>query len=198
MATSVDPDRILLLAVPSSCAPSDRRALRGGAELSLDKRDEVWDAEVHVVPPTGEAHQDLSDEFFLVVAPLAEKRGLVPRTEGGLHRTADDYRIPDQLYRRPEHRADHGATGAELVLEIRSPRDQTSAKISFYAAMGVQEMIILHPDDRRVELLRSVEGRPVSTQPDTEGAFTSTVLGITLRSVAGKLRITWPEGSAEI
>jgi hypothetical protein len=34
--------------------------------------------------------------------------------------------------------------------------------------------------------------------PDTSGSVESEVLGIRLATVDGKLRITWPEGSADI
>jgi hypothetical protein len=33
--------------------------------LGLDRRDEMWDGVLHVVPPPKDAHQSLGAEFFL-------------------------------------------------------------------------------------------------------------------------------------
>lgn len=166
--------------------------------LGLDGRDEMWDGVVHMVPPAGGPHQRLGSKFFLAVGPLAERRGLVPLMETGLFRSTDDYRVPDQLYCLPEHFSERGAEGAELVVEVRSDGDETYRKIPFYGTVGVQEMIVLHPGGRTVELFRAVERelRPVIGDP--EGTVESDVLGIRLRTVAGGLRITWSDGSAEV
>ncbi len=167
-------------------------------QLGLDGRDEMWDGLLHLVPPPGDAHQELSLEFSYVVGPLAKRLGLVPRMETGLFRSDGDYRVPDQLYRRPEHGSERGAEGAEVVVEVRSEDDETYRKLPFYAALGVREVIVLHPQGRHVELFRSVDGalRPVSA--DAEGGFVSDVLGIRLRTVDGALHVTWKDGSAEL
>jgi Uma2 family endonuclease len=166
--------------------------------LGLDRRDEMWDGVVHVVPPASGAHQGLSAEFFLVAGPIAKRLGVVPRMETGLFRGAEDYRVPDQLYCRPEHLSDRGAEGAELVVEVRSAGDETYRKLPFYAALGVREVLVLHPHDRTAELFRAVDGelRPVSA--DAEGGLRSDVLGIHLSTAGEQLRITWPGGSAAV
>jgi Uma2 family endonuclease len=180
-------------------APPDVEAmLAERRRLGLDVRDEMWDGVLHMVPPPGDAHGEFTIEFAFVVGPIAKRRGLVPRMETGLFRTADDYRVPDQLYRRPDQRSDRGAEGAELVVEVRSPRDETYEKIDFYSGRGVREMIVAHPMERRVELFRAVGGRLMPVQPGPDGALESEVLGITLRTVNGKLEITWDGGSATV
>jgi Uma2 family endonuclease len=181
----------LFLDAPAAVLDERRR-------LGLDGRDEVWDGVLHVVPPPGGPHQRLSSAFFIVVGPLVSARRLVPHVETGLFRAADDYRVPDQLYCRPEHLSDRGAEGAELVVEVRSEGDETYRKLPFYAAAGVREVLVLHPHDRRAELFRAVDGelRPVSA--DAERGLRSDVLGVHLRTVDGQLRITWPEGSAAV
>ena len=132
------------------------------------------------------------------MSPLAERRGLVPHFETGLFRSDDDYRVPDQLYCRPEHLSERGVEGAELVVEVRSKDDETYDKIDFYSRIGVREMIVAHPHDRRVELFRALGGRLVPVQPGASGELTSEVLGIVLRTVDGKLEISWSEGSATV
>lgn len=158
----------------------------------------MWDAVVHVVPPAGDAQQELQAELFYVLFPLARRLGLLRRFETGLYRADDDYTVPDQLYCRPDQRSDRGAERAELVIEIRSPRDETYDKIDWYAARGVREMLIVHPEGRRVELLRNVGGRllPVSAGPG--GALHSEVLAVGLATVDGRLVITWDGGSATV
>jgi Uma2 family endonuclease len=183
--------RVLMLDAPQWLLDERRR-------LGQDVRDEMWDGVLHMVPPPGDAHQEFGVRFLVVVVPIAEGRGLLPRYETGLFRAEKDYRVPDQLYCRPEQRSDRGAEGAELVVEIRSPGDETYDKIDFYSRVGVREMLVAHPEERRIELFRAVGGRLVPGQPGPDGAHTSEVLGITLRTVNGKLEITWDGGSATV
>lgn len=166
--------------------------------LGLDVRDEMWDGVVHMVPPPEDEHQGLSGEFYLAVASAAKRRGLVPRMETGLFDTDNNFRVPDQLYRLPEHSSDRGAEGAEMVVEVRSAGDDTYRKFDFYAAAGVREILVLHPKPRRAELFRLVDGRYVLLSADAEGAVTSDVLGLRLDVVGGKLRVTGDGVSALI
>jgi hypothetical protein len=53
-------------------------------KLGLDKRDEMWEGELHVVPPSNEEHQRVEGELFLVLAPLAKAARLLIRAETGL------------------------------------------------------------------------------------------------------------------
>lgn len=183
--------KVLILDAPQ--AMLDERA-----RLGLDRRDEMWVGVLHMVPPAGGPHQQFSTRFMIVVGPLADRRGLIPLMETGLFRMPDDYRVPDQLFCRPEHFSERGANSAELVAEFRSLGDETYNKIDFYAACGVREMLVLHPEDRRVEVYRATEYRLVPVAPDADGGLESEVLGIRFDRVNGKLRLTWDGGSAEI
>ncbi len=183
--------RAVLLDVPESMLGERRR-------LGLDGRDEMWDGVLHMVPPAGGPHQRFGGDLFLVLGPLAKRRGLVPSYETGLFAAADDYRVPDQLYCRPEDRSERGAEGAALVVEIRSADDETYDKINFYAQRGVREMLIAYPDDRHVELLRNVGGRLLPVTVDAEGGVRSGVLGARFASVDKQLHITWEDGSDEV
>ncbi len=183
--------RAVLLEVPEAMLDERRR-------LGLDGRDEMWDGVLHMVPPAGGPHQRFGTDLMLVLGPLARRRGLVPSYETGLFAAADDYRVPGQLYCRPEHRSERGAEGAELVVEIRSAGDETYEKVGFYAERGVREMLIAHPGDRRVELLRAVDGRLQSVGPDGKETVRSEVLGADFRTVAGLSHISWEDGSADV
>lgn len=188
---TLDAMRVVMLDAPQSMLDERQR-------LGLDRRDEMWDGVVHMVPPAKDEHQGVSGEFYLVVAPVAKRRGLVARMETGLFNRDDDYRVPDQLYRLPEHGSERGAEGAEMVVEVRSPNDDTYQKFDFFIAVGVREVLVLHPKGRRFELFRRFEDRLMLMSPDASGSVESEVLGIRLATVDGTLRITWPEGSADI
>lgn len=76
-------------------------------------------------------------------------------------------------------------TSAALVVEIRSPGDDTDQKIPFYAERGVDEVLIVDPRKRRVEWL----GR----RPDGgyERIRRSALLEAELAAVAEQL--DWPQ-----
>ncbi|MGQ0845005.1 MAG: Uma2 family endonuclease [Sporichthyaceae bacterium] len=183
--------KVVMLEAPQAMLDERRR-------LGLDGHDEMWDGVLHMVPPAGGPHQRVSARFFLAVGPLAVARGLEPYMETGLFRAADNYRVPDQLYCRPEHASERGAEGAETVVEVRSEGDESYAKLAFYAAAGVREVLVLHPDGSKVELFKLVDEQLHPVSPDRSGALFSEVLGISLAAVGGKLTITWDGGSAEL
>lgn len=149
-----------------------------------DLFDEMWEGELHMVPAPSAGHQRLGGDLFLVLAPLARAAGLVPFYETGLYRPGvdDDYRVPDQLYARPEQVSVRGAEGGvPLVVEIRSPHDETDKKLSWYADLGVGQVLVLDPSTR------------------TASADRIEALRVDLATVDGpRLRLSWSDGSAEI
>lgn len=165
--------------------------------LGIDGRDEMWDGVLHVVPPAGTAHQGLAGALYAALRPLAVERGLRAFFETGLFRTAEDYRVPDQLYCRADATSDRGAEAAELVVEIRSPGDETYRKLPFYAAVGVGEVLVVHPDGPRVELFRLVGGELLPVTADGDGAVRADTLGVRFLPGTG-LRLTWDGGTAEL
>lgn len=183
--------RVLMLEPPQAMLDERRR-------LGLDGRDEMWDGVLHMVPPPGGPHQRLATEFLLAAGPVAKQRGLVPHFETGLFDHDANYRVPDLLFSRSDQLSERGVEGAELVVEFRSPRDETYQKLDFYAAKGVREMLVLHPKERRFELLRNLGGRMVPVSPADDGGVLCEVLGIRLATVDGKLHLTWNGGSADL
>ncbi len=163
--------------------------------LDMDKFDEMWDGEWHFVNPPRRWHPRLSIDLSMVLAPLALKVGLQPYGDStGVFAGTKNWRVPDQVYVRPDHEVDEGVTGAELAVELRSPGDESYAKMPFYASLCITEMLIIH-EDRRFELFRLDETG--AYQPVADGQ--STVLGVTFSTVDGpKLRITWDGGSADV
>ncbi len=178
----------------------DEALLERRRRTGADRRDELWNGVLHMPPPPGDPHQDLGQALFRVLAPLAERRGLRPRYETGLFRTADDYRVPDQVYARPDHFSTRGVEGtADVIVEVRSPHDETYEKLDWYAAQGIREVLVVHPGDRRIELYVLRAGRMMLVQPDAAGEVASDVLGARFSTVAGpRLRVTSDDGVADV
>jgi Uma2 family endonuclease len=164
--------------------------------LGIDRQDERWDGEWHFVNPPKRWHPQLNSDMFRVLAPLADRASLSSYCEstGVYADLEEDWRVPDQVYARPDQEIEEGVTGAELVVEVRSPGDESYAKLPFYASRGITEVLIVH-QDRRFELYRL--GDDGTYQPVESG--TSAVLGVTFTTVDGpKLRIASDDGTAEV
>jgi Uma2 family endonuclease len=162
--------------------------------LGLDKKDELWDGVWHFVNPPKLWHERLNRDMFLLLAPLAQALGLEPYAGAGV--IADikkNFRVPDQVYARADQGIDEGVTAARLVVEVRSPGDESLEKLPFYAERGVTEVLIVD-QDRRFDLYRLAEDE---YRPVDDGR--SDVLGVTFSTVEGpKLRIGWDGGSADV
>ena len=74
---------------------------------------------------------------------------------------------------------------AAVVVEIVSPDDETFEKLPFYAAHGVEEVLVVEPEERKVRVLGLGDG-------NYEKRATSAVLGVSGAEVARALH--WPEG----
>lgn len=182
-----------MLTNPSERVIDERR------RLGIDKLDERWAGEWHLVNPPKHWHVEVGTEMLLVLAPLAKARGLKPYGDAtGLFGADDDWRVPDQAYARPDDHDEAGLLSAELVVEIHSPGDEAYEKIPFYAGRGVQEMLIVHRD-RRVELCRRSDDGELAAVEAEGGAVRSEALGVVLRTVDGpRLQIDWDGGTAQV
>lgn len=180
-----------MLEVPQALLNERRRK-------GLDKSDEMWEGELHMVPPPSTEHQSLGAELFLVLAPLAKRLGFDPWYDPtGLFRPgADaDWRVPDQMYARPDLRSVRGIEGhAALVVEILSPGDETYEKLGWYASVEVGEVLVIEPLTRSVELFANRDGHMAPVEPP----LVIQALGVTAETVEGTLRLTWDGGSADI
>jgi Uma2 family endonuclease len=123
-----------------------------------DRFDELWEGVLHVAPaPTG-AHDDLLSQVMFLLTPPARAAGLVPGSGGFNLGDPNDYRIPDGGIRRERSSALYFDTAA-LVIEVLSPNDETDAKLPFYAAHAVDEVLIIDPIGRTVRWLGLEDGR---------------------------------------
>ncbi|MGQ0743799.1 MAG: Uma2 family endonuclease [Acidimicrobiales bacterium] len=169
-------------------------------KLDMDLFDEMWEGELHMVPPPSGRHQEVALALLRTFLPLAEARGLVARFETGLFRPGvdNDWRVPDQTYTRPETLTERGIDGpASLVVEFLSPNDETYKKMGFYASLGVTEALVVNPRTRQVEVLTRQGDQMVGTGGLGDAATVAT-LGVKLALADGRLMANWEDGSAEI
>jgi len=156
-------------------------------QLGHDKKDELWDGVLHMVPPPTWRHQRLSVDLMFAIRPAADRAGLQVWGDGsGIYGPGENWRIPDLTLARPEHLAEEtGLHGAELIVEVLSPNDESRQKLPFYASIGVREVWLVTPQSRVVEMFL-LEGDHYVTSGDGISA----VLGVTLQTIRGpKLRL---------
>lgn len=141
----LDPQELLAL---------DERRRRSG----LDRLDEVWEGVLHMVPaPSGE-HADITQQLAVALDAPARAAGLFPTMgEFNLGVSEADFRVPDGGLHRSRPHGTWFPTAA-LVVEIVSPGDETWAKLPFYAAHGVDELLIVDFTERAVRWLGLVDG----------------------------------------
>ncbi|MGH9071436.1 MAG: Uma2 family endonuclease [Acidimicrobiales bacterium] len=179
--------KAVLLEVPAAI----RDVMKERERLGLDHHDEMWEGVLHMVPPAAEGHQRTGGRLIAVLLPAADAAGLRLTYETGLYRANKDYRVPDLIAYRPEVATHRGVEGPpELVVEIRSPGDESYEKLGWYFALGTRQVCIIERDTLDVEL-HEAEGR---VAPDSEGWLTLSGLGVRVRSVLDGLEVDAPGG----
>jgi Uma2 family endonuclease len=153
--------RVLAL---DSTLPEIEALLESRRISGKDRSDEMWDGVLHLSPHSNFRHARLSQQLAEIFGPLARSAGLIPAVaEFNLGDSDQDFRVPDGGLVRD--RIDHlYVPSAALVIEIRSPNDESWEKLPFYACHGVDEVLILDPEDRAVHWLRRQDGGYVATE----------------------------------
>jgi Uma2 family endonuclease len=179
----------------------------------IDRWDEVWDGVWYMTPAPTLEHQRIVDGMIRFLAPLLEltKRGMLVSGINVLQHAEGwwNYRIPDLTFvatGREHILCEDGvrAAGPDAVIEIRSPGDDTYEKLSFYAAIGTREVVIVDRDTRLVEIRRLVAGALAPIEPDADGRLLAETMGVRFRRLDGqppRLRIedaVEPAASVEI
>jgi Uma2 family endonuclease len=119
--------------------------------LGQDLFDEVWEGVLHMNRAPSGRHGDLESQLHVLLRPIAQRAGL--RMRGQLNVGEEgDYRVPDGALQRDTSDRVYYPTAA-LVIEIVSPGDESWQKLPFYAAHGVQELLIVDPQQRTVSWL---------------------------------------------
>jgi Uma2 family endonuclease len=122
--------------------------IRRRRKLGIDTFDEVWEGSYHVAPAAHPTHGYIANQVAVLLAPLARAAGLVGTDPFNLGEP-DNYRVPDGGYHRTLPMTTWVPTAA-VVVEVVSPDDETYEKFGFYAAQGVDELIVADPVGRTV------------------------------------------------
>lgn len=173
----------------------DPHLLEERRRMGGDRWDEVWEGVLHMVPAPSERHQHFGGQLFVVLDRLARARELKAAYELGMYRADDDYRQPDLAVYRHDQTSGRGLeAAAELLVEIMSPRDESRAKLPWYAARAVREVLLIDRDSLAVELYACETGVPVRVEP----AY-SKVLDCTFTTVdSERLEVAGPDATVMV
>ena len=112
-----------------------------------------------------------------------------------------DYRIPDIVLLTPERffidRDEYYNGAPTVVVEIRSPGDETWDKLGFYAALGVPEVWVVDRDTRVPQVFQLAGSGYEELPAAANGWLRSPLTGICLRAgPAGKLEVQMGDDAA--
>ena len=161
--------------------------------IGNDKFDEMWKGVLHMTPAPKRSHQDFEWELENWLRahwarPLGNRvhHQVNVASPGGW---PDDYRIPDLVLLSPERfDIDHDAylEGAPtVVVEIRSPDDETMEKLPFYAQLGVPEVWVVDRDTKTPELYRLAVSGYAKQSAAADGWLRSAATGVQMRGESG-------------
>jgi len=152
--------------------------------------DEVWEGVLHMSPAPNREHQDLLSmlEYWLRTHWAAPGARRVHRdvNVAAADDWRHDFRIPDLVLlcedRFQLDRGEYLAGGPNVVVEIRSPNDESHEKLNFYASIGCSEVWIIDRDTRRPQLFLVSGGESRAIEPDAQGWLASGASGIEFRA----------------
>jgi Uma2 family endonuclease len=181
--------------------PTEQRRLKRERRLSgADRFDEVWNGVYVMAPIANNDHQYLALQLCLAIAGVVKMpdEGLVFAGVNVSDREDDwtkNYRCPDVavfLKGNPaQDRDTHWFGGPDFAVEILSPGDRSRKKLSFYASVGVRELLILDRKPWRLELYRlknEALRRVAACTPDKSISLNSEVLPLRFALARGKKR----------
>lgn len=140
------------MTVSGSLLPEFEGFLELRRRRGLDVFDEVWDGTLHMNPGPSEAHADVQLQVALVLHPLTAARSLRAVGPTNLGQGDGDFRVPDLMVRPTTAVRGVFAQDAVMVVEIVSPSDESYRKFDFYRRHQVQEVLVVDPQRRTVEL----------------------------------------------
>jgi Uma2 family endonuclease len=108
--------------------------------LGLDSHDEVWQGDYHMAPAPSYKHAKIGALLAALFQQPANSVGLQVSLDFNLGHP-DDFRVPDLGV----HRGDPDGVWldtAAIVVEVRSPDDESLEKFGFYFEHGVEEVMI--------------------------------------------------------
>ena len=170
---------------------AERRASGG------DRFDEVWEGLYVMAPLADDEHQDLQGKLAAVFLSAVgwAGNGLVRPGVNVSDREDDwksNYRCPDVVVYLPgnpaRNRGTHWVGGLDLAVEIASPYDRSRDKLSFYAGVGVRELLVIDRRPWALEMYHRDERTLVSAGRVTPGDAAS------IESSVLPLTFSWRDG----
>lgn len=149
--------------------------------LGLDGHDEVWDGVYVMAPHAHSDHGIVAEEVKGLLFRRAKAASLLPGDSFNVGEP-QNFRVPDGGYHRTRPGTLYVPTAA-LILEVLSPDDETFTKFDFYAAHGVEEILVADPETRTVRCWHLVDGSYVE-QPS------SALLDVAMSTLESE--IDWP------
>lgn len=154
--------------------------------------DEMWSGVLHMPPMPNRIHQNFArDLHFYLHQWWAVPHGNRVNQEVNLTTPEDEdhwtfnYRIPDLVLLTPDRfhiDKNEYMVGAPLVVvEVRSPGDETYEKFPFYAGLGVPEVWVFDRDSRAPEIHVLEAGAYRQQQPGPDGWHLSPASGVEFR-----------------
>lgn len=171
--------------------------------LGLDRRDEMWDGVLHMVPPASSWHGEFGLDLGSLLRRLALTKDLRRFSEPGVFDPAvadmRSYRVPDLGFARSEDVSDRGIEGrAVLVVEVLSTRDESYEKLPFYRRVGVEEVLFVRPKTGAFEVRRPAEGGWQLLGPEGDGWTPLASLGAALRTTGTRLQVRTAQGIEDV
>lgn len=183
--------KVVMAQAPESLLDQRRRT-------GADRWDEIWNGVVHMPPMPNREHQDFEGametwlrEFWAPVCGGKVYHQINVASPGGW--PDKDYRIPDLVLLTPERfhidKNEYFEGAPTVVVEIRSPHDETYEKFDFYARLGVAEVWVVNRDSREAEIHRLSDAGFTLLAPGDDGWLISPNTGVQLRG-GRRLRLT--------
>lgn len=162
--------------------------LRFRERTGADRFDEMWEGVLHMTPSPSFQHQLHASRilnFFVEV--------WCPRTGGGAvmqinvstpERWDQDYRIPDVAVMRSDRLPQGEAmfVRPNVVFEVRSPGDETYEKLPFYAAVGVEAVVVIERDTKAIQVFALSSGSFVLLPASVDGWTVVRPIDVDLRT----------------
>ncbi len=125
--------------------------------LGLDTHDEIWNGEYHMAPAAAFRHGRMQGLLFGLLDRRSSRVGLCAGLEFNLG-TADDFRVPDLGVHRGDPEGIWFDT-AVIVVEVRSPDDESLEKFDFYFEHNVEEILIADLTTKAIVWFTRGDGR---------------------------------------
>ncbi|MFO7903268.1 MAG: Uma2 family endonuclease [Pirellulaceae bacterium] len=162
-----------------------------------DRYDEMWNGDLHMAPTPNRDHQELAGHLWNWLREHCTQPGGnrvdPPRNVASVGGWPRDFRIPDVVLLTPDRleldRNEYIEGPPAVVVEVRSPGDETYEKLSFYAALGVPEVWIVDRDSKQPQVHVLGEGDYTLQPADAHGWTPSPATAVRLRPEGGKLAV---------